>query len=86
MKEVKETGDYTAWDQLGIKISPQLQKIEARIIPAPRLELGDHNSIEEGKQSFFNLYAKPIYASKHSITLGFIYFEGFDSNIIMNVF
>lgn len=63
-----------------------MEKINAKIIPAPFLELGKNNSIDKGKEAFFNLFNKPIFASKHSINLGIIYAKSTDIRSLIDTF
>lgn len=52
----------------------------------PRINLGDSNSIEEGKEAFFQLHSKPIFHSKHSIRCGIVYFSGQDVRLLLDTF
>ena len=52
----------------------------------PKIDLGQHNRIEEGKESFFQLWGKPIFSSKHSIRCGVIYFSGQDTGLLLSTF
>jgi len=74
MGQLKNNDEFKSLKEIGINIKERLETIKGKIIPLPRLSLGDNKSVEEGKQSFFNLFNKPIYASKHSIRCGLIYF------------
>lgn len=44
-----------------------MYKLSAKTIPVPKLALGGNNAVDNGKEAFFNLFNKPIYASKHSV-------------------
>lgn len=48
--------------------------------------MGKNQKIESGKESFFNLFAQPIFASKHSLRVGIIYFRSSDVNELISVF
>jgi hypothetical protein len=61
---------------MGIKLSRQMEKINAKIIGTPTLELGKKNTVDRGKEAFFNLFNKPIFAAKHKIDMGIIFFKG----------
>lgn len=67
-------------------MSKRLTSITGKIIPMPKLALGDDNSVEQGKEAFFNLYNKPIYAGKHSVKCGIIYFNGVDTRPLIDTF
>lgn len=49
--------------------------MKARSIKAPILELGGKNSVQEGKEAFFNLFRDPIYQPKHSIKLAILFWR-----------
>ena len=59
---------------MGININQNLDAVEGKIIPMPRLKLGENNSVDEGKEAFFNLFNKPIYSNKHDIKCAILYF------------
>jgi hypothetical protein len=61
---------------MGINISKHLETVQGKIIPMPKLNLGDNYAVEQGKEAFFNLYNKPIYSSKHSVKCAILYFSG----------
>jgi hypothetical protein len=50
------------------------------------MELGKGNCVEKGKEAFFNLFNKPIYASKHNINCAIIYFRGADISGMVDTF
>jgi hypothetical protein len=52
----------------------------------PKIDLGEHNRIEEGKEAFFQLWGKPIFNSKHSIKCGIVYFSGQDTGLLLDTF
>ena len=56
------------------------------MITTPRVTLGKDNCIEEGKEAFFNLYNKPIYANKHKIRCGVISFKSADLRDLYRTF
>ena len=63
-----------------------MEKFNAKLIPAPRITLGSNQAVDSGKESFFNLFAQPIYSSKHSLKVGMIYFRNSDVNQIIDLF
>lgn len=86
MRDLKDTAEFASLKEIGIKINKDMEVIKGKIIPNPRITLGEHNSIEEGKEGFFNLFNKPIFASKHSIKCGIIYFNGVDTRGLIDTF
>lgn len=40
MEQTKATSEFNSLKQLGIRINPEMEKIQARIIPPPRIMLG----------------------------------------------
>ncbi len=50
-----------------------MESFGAKVIPLPRLSLGDNHAVEDRKQTFFNLFNKPIFQSKHGILLGIVH-------------
>ena len=86
MDEIKNSPELDAWKDLGIRISPEMQKVNAKIIAAPCIALGDNKCVDNGKQAFFNLYSQPIYSNKYSVRLGVIYFTGVDVNNVIRIF
>ena len=63
-----------------------MESFKAKLIPPPRLALGNEEKVEQGKESFFNLFAQPIFASKHSIKAGLVYFRSTDASQIVDLF
>ena len=76
MSELRGNQDFCSLKDMGIKINKNLETVKGRLIPMPRINLGENRSVEEGKEAFFQLYRDPIFASKHSIKCGIIYFRG----------
>ena len=86
MEEIKDTNEVNSLGQFGIKISPSMQTFNAKVIPPPKLRLGNEQKVESGKESFFNLFAQPIYANKHSLKVGIIHFRSGNVNEIIDIF
>jgi len=86
MNKLKDSQEVEALRGLGIKINKEMEKLKAKVMPAPMLELGKKNSVEKGKEAFFNLFNKPIFASKHDIACALIYFKGTDVNGLIDTF
>jgi hypothetical protein len=42
--------------------------------------------VDRGKEAFFNLFNKPIFAAKHKIDLGMIYFKGTHLDSMIGIF
>ena len=45
MKELRHDDNFSSLKDLGIKVSKNLETIKGRLIPMPRISLGDSNSI-----------------------------------------
>ena len=86
MNEIKNTNEIDSLKEIGIKIDRDMETFKAKLIPPPRLALGNDERVEQGRQSFFNLFAQPIFANKHSIRLGLVYFRNTDSHQIIELF
>ncbi len=71
---------------MGIKINKNLETVKGRLIPMPRINLGENRSVEEGKEAFFQLYRDPIFASKHSVKCAIIYFRGQETGPLIQTF
>jgi hypothetical protein len=83
---LKSNDEYKSLREIGISIKEKLETIRGKIIPMPRINLGENQSIEEGKEAFFNLFNKPIYGSKHNIRCGIIYFAGQETRPLLDTF
>ena len=44
-----------------------MNKVSAKQIANPPLQLGGSSYVEKNKESFFNLFGQPIYSGKHSV-------------------
>ena len=86
MDEIKNTSELYSLNEIGIKIDKNMESFKARLIPPPRLALGNEEKVEQGKESFFNLFAQPIFSNKHSIKVGLVYFRSTDANQIVDLF
>jgi hypothetical protein len=71
---------------IGIKLSRQMENINARVMAAPTLELGKSNAVDRGREAFFQLYNKPIYNAKHAIDLGIICSKGAQLEFMLTTF
>lgn len=49
MSEIKHTSEVYSLKEMGINIEKNMEKINAKIIPPPRITLGENQSIESGK-------------------------------------
>ena len=70
-----KNGDFKELEKIGLQLEDRMHGFKARMIPVPRISLGGSHCIDQGKEAFFQLYSKPIYASKHSIRCALIYFR-----------
>ena len=86
MRQLRDNDEFRSFKDIGIRIDKNLETIKGKIIPMPRLQLGENNSIEEGKEAFFNLFNKPIYSGRHGVRCGIIYFNGQDTRPILDTF
>jgi hypothetical protein len=86
MDEIKDSPEMEAWNDLGIRINPRMENIEARVIAAPSIALGGNKFVDNGKQAFFNLYSQPVYSNRNSVKLAIIYFTGVDINNVARIF
>lgn len=86
MGKLKSSHELDELRSLGIDLSKSMTEFEAKVIPVPRLLLGAKNSVEEGKEAFFNLFNKPIYSPKHEVYLGMIFFRGTDVKAMVSTF
>ena len=75
MDEIKKAPDFEDLRKVGIDLSHRMHELNARMIPVPRLALGEDQKVPEGKEAFFNLFSQPIYASKHKLKLAILYFR-----------
>ena len=86
MGEIENTPELAAWRDLGIDINPNMQQIDAKVIPPPSIALGGNKFVDKVKQGFFNLYSQPIYSNKNHVKCGLIYFTGVDIDSIHRIF
>ena len=49
MNEIKNTNEIYSLNEMGIKIEKNMEKFNAKLIPAPRITLGSNQTIESGK-------------------------------------
>ena len=77
-KEIKNLSPQYLSDKFGISIEEQLHQVKARQIPFPQLQLGDRNSIEEGKQANFRLFNQPLYNTKVQMKIACLAFRDFN--------
>ena len=83
---LKNAREIKALEEIGLKLSGRPEKIDAKQCPVPTLELGKGNNIERGKESFFQLFNKPIFSGKHDIPCTILYGKGADVNPMVDVF
>jgi len=67
IKKLKNKGEIENLRKMGIEISDIMNKFIALLLNNPTLELGSGKTVEKGKESFFNLFANPIFQAKHNI-------------------
>lgn len=49
IKQLKDNEEKGIYAQLGVKISTACQKVEAKLIPSPKIMLGDNRSVASGR-------------------------------------
>ena len=49
MEELKDTQELSSLKKLGIKINSKMETLSGKIIPLPKITLGDGNAVEDGK-------------------------------------
>lgn len=67
MKELERSNELKNLTDIGINLSNRMNKFQAKEIPKPALELGANKFVERGKESFFNLFAQPVFSGRHAI-------------------
>jgi len=55
-----------------------MNKVQAKQIPNPSLELGNKQFIEKNKEAFFQLHSQPLFSSKHNLTVTIIHTKNAD--------
>ena len=73
MTQLSDNGEITRLEELGIKLNSKLNKVPARQISNPSLELGSKNFVEKNREANFQLFGQPIFSAKHDITLCIIH-------------
>lgn len=86
MKEASKVNDLSSLKELGIQIDNKLNQVTAKLIPNPKLELGNGRAVETGKEASFNLFRDPVFDSKHAIKCGIFTIESADVKPIIDVF
>lgn len=49
MGQLRGNDEFQSFKEIGISISKRLETIKGKLIPMPKINLGENNSIEEGK-------------------------------------
>lgn len=86
MEQLGKVRELDELEGIGIRLSRQMENISARIINTPMLELGNKNSVDRGREAFFQLFNKPIFNAKHAIDLGVICSKGAQLDFMLNTF
>ena len=84
--KLSKESDLKELSELGLDISRQLTTFKAKVAPMPKLQLGKNKSIQQGKEANFQLFAEPIFQSKHGVTCGIVCFRGVDLKQLQEVF
>jgi hypothetical protein len=86
MREADQVNDLSSLKELGIQIDRKLNEIRARIIPFPRLELGNNRAVESGKEVNFQLFRDPIFDSKNPLKCGIFTTQNADVRGLLDTF
>lgn len=86
MIQADKVTDLSSLKELGIEIDKRLNQVKAKLIPSPKLQLGNNKSVENGKQANFQLFRDPIYESKHSIKCGIFTTQNSDVRGLIDTF
>jgi hypothetical protein len=46
MRQLRDNDEFQSFKEIGIRIDKGLQTVKGRLIPMPRITLGENNSIE----------------------------------------
>jgi len=60
-----------------------MNRVSARQIANPPLQLGGTNFVEKNKESFFNLFGQPIYSGKHNVIVCILHTKYADVNALV---
>lgn len=63
-----------------------MEKIHGKLIPAPKISLGNDRAIEKGRESGFQLFRDPIYNGSHSLKCGIIATQNVDLRQCIDTF
>ena len=74
------------FELLGVTISEKCEKVEGKLIPPPRIVLGQGKVIPKGRQSNFSVQDIPIYRIREATKLGILAFDDVDSTTITQYF
>ena len=63
-----------------------MNKLSARKIPNPKLELGKNKFVEQGKESNFQLFGQPVFSGKHPLRVAIIHSKNADLTPMIKTF
>lgn len=86
MRKVDETNDFSSLKELGISLDNKMKSIDAKLVPLPRLELGNKRNVEKGRESGFQLFRDPLYSTRESISCGVFAMQGVDTRPVISTF
>jgi hypothetical protein len=86
MDQVKKEEKIKEFENLGLNLNFNLEKIESKLIPTPQLDLGKGGKVDKGKESFFQLFSKPIYQAKHDIECWVLHMRNTDVKSMVETF
>ena len=73
MKELKDNNEIATLSDIGISLNTRLNKVSAKQISNPALELGNKNFVDKNREANFQLFGQPIFSSKHELTICIIH-------------
>ena len=73
MKELKDKKEISTLSEIGISLNTKLNKVPARQISNPSLELGGKTFVDKNREANFQLFGQPIFQAKHDLTICIIH-------------
>ena len=86
MRKVEDANDFASLREIGVEMDHRMEKIKGKLIPAPKLALGQDRSVDRGRESNFQLFKDPIYSGSHSIKCGIIATQNVDLRSCIDTF
>ena len=86
MKELKDNKEVQNLAELGINLQTRLNKVPARQINNPSLELGDRKYVDKNREANFQLFGQPIFSAKHELTICIVHSKYADVSGMIKTF